>query len=97
MKVLLLFEGGPQIEEIDCTDGVQGATVEVKGRRCPACLEPLRVGGAGSQPSADDRAYEARAFCMSCKRFMGTLRVETDTLFGVREDEAVLNSRYRVF
>jgi hypothetical protein len=48
-------------------------------------------------PGADDRAWEADGYCTACKAHVGTIRVEPDTLFGVREDEAVLMGRCRVY
>jgi hypothetical protein len=57
----------------------------------------FKVAGTGRRPSADDRAWECDAHCLACKAHVGTLRAEMSTLFGVREDEAVLNGRPRVY
>jgi hypothetical protein len=70
---------------------------------CPYCgveeVEPkgFKVAGSNRRIAKDDRAYEADAGCLACKAHLGTLRVETGTLFGIREDEAVLNGRVRVY
>jgi hypothetical protein len=65
---------------------------------CPHCaVAPLKVYGAGRRVSADDRAYEADSVSLCCFKFVGVIRLETNTLFGVREDEAVLRGRCRVY
>jgi hypothetical protein len=70
----------------------------VTGEICPKCdVADFRVAGSGKRPSADDRAWEADAHCVACKRPVGLIRVEVDTLFGVREDRAVLEGRCRVY
>ena len=66
--------------------------------RCPTCrAEPFRVQGTGKRIAADDRAYEADAVCLACTQFIGTLRVEVNTLFGLREDEAVFRSGVKIY
>jgi hypothetical protein len=65
---------------------------------CPSCgVTGFGVQGAGRRPSADDRAWEADGYCARCKKAVGLIRVEPNTLFGVREDEAVLSGRCRVY
>ena len=72
---------------------------------CPHCGKALCVRGNGMRPSADDQAHEADALCVHClhehgdpaRARVGTLRVEADTIFGVREDRAVTEGRARVY
>jgi len=65
---------------------------------CPLCgVTPLRVQGTGKRPSADDRAYEADGIAVCCSQPVGLIRAEVSTLFGVREDRAVLVGRCRVY
>jgi len=65
---------------------------------CPHCAHaPLQVQGTGKRPSEDDRAYEADAVSVCCSRPVGLIRAEVSTLFGVREDRAVLMGRCRVY
>lgn len=65
---------------------------------CPKCdAVPCGVQGSGRRTSADDRAWEADGYCTACKQHVGIIRVEPNTLFGVREDEAVLMGRCRVY
>ena len=54
----------------------------------------FRVRGEHQRIAADDRAYEAVAICLDCEEderrgVAGTLRAEVDTIFGIREDEAM--------
>lgn len=67
------------------------------GRACPACGKPVAVQGRNMRPSLDDRAWESDAHCASCGVRLGLIRAEVDTLFGVREDRAVLHGRCRVY
>lgn len=64
---------------------------------CPCGATPFRVQGTGRRYSTDDRAYEADGVAVCCDRYVGVLRVETGTLFGVREDEAVSRCGARVY
>lgn len=66
--------------------------------QCPECFtDPFRVRGTGRRNAADDCAYEADAVCLACMRSVGTLRVEVNTLFGLREDEAVFRSGVKIY
>lgn len=94
-KIFLLVVDGPRrklslaFAEADHTTA-EGA--------CPACgAEAFGVQGGGKRPSADDRAWEADAVSTCCKQHVGTIRHEVNTLFGVREDRAVLEGRCRVY
>ena len=65
---------------------------------CPhrGCKD-VGVQGSGKRPSADDRAWEADGYSTCCKKHLGLIRAEVNTLFGVREDQAVLQGRCRVY
>lgn len=79
-------------------NGNSGTTPDWK--QCKKCLGKgggFKIAGSGRRPSDDDRAWEADAGCLACKAHVGTLRVESNTLFGVREDERVLRGRVRVY
>jgi hypothetical protein len=39
--------------------------------------------------SQDDCAYESDAVCTACRKTVGLIRAEMDTLFGLEEDERV--------
>ena len=41
--------------------------------------------------------YVGAARCVDCKAPAGTLRVKVSTIFGIEEDERVLNGRCRVY
>jgi len=43
------------------------------------------------------RAYEADGYTACCGAYLGIIRVEPSTIFGLREDEAVLYGRVRVY
>lgn len=69
----------------------------VKGA-CPHCTAmPFKVAGTGRRPSTDDQAYEADAVALCCRTPVGILRAEVNTLFGVREDEAVSRLGIRIY
>jgi hypothetical protein len=65
---------------------------------CPLCgATTFGVYGTGRRPSLDDRAWEADGRSTCCQRYVGTIRMEMNTVFGVREDEAVFSARCRVY
>lgn len=94
-KIRLLRDG----KRLKCTEPpFEGADHVVCEGACPECsITPFKIAGSNMHPSADDQAWEASAGCLACKAHVGTLRVETGTLFGVREDRAVLAGRCRVY
>lgn len=95
MKVYLLTIDDPRRKARVPYEGADHVVVDGV---CPACgVKPFKAQGGNPRPSADDRAYEADAACARCGARVGTLRAEVDTLFGVREDERVLNGRCRVY
>jgi hypothetical protein len=64
---------------------------DVVGELCPECgSEVFAVQGGNMRPSEDDRAWEADGVSTCCKTPVGTIRAEVSTIFGVREDQAVL-------
>jgi len=76
-------------------DFPEASFARVADEKCPHCgSEQFGVAGTGKRPSKDDRAWEADAVSTCCKKPVGTIRVETGTLFGVREDAEVLSGRY---
>ncbi len=103
-KIFLLVDD----KRYECTEppAARGLFVEVTGQQCPhagehapdpGCTYAFWIRGYNRRFSADDQAYEADAACASCGKHVGILRVEVSTLFGVREDEAVLHGRCRVY
>lgn len=92
MKLSLLTDSGRRAitETTEHYAFVEGA--------CPACgAEPLRVRGHGRRISTDDRAYEANGVALCCDTFVGTIRADVSTIFGLHEDEAMLYGRPRVY
>lgn len=89
MKMWLTCEG----ERVAIATPFEGADhAVVTGGACPGCgASPFKIAGDGRRPSIDDRAWEADGYALCCKRCVGVIRVEPSTLFGVREDEAVMN------
>lgn len=95
MKMMLLVDG-KRLKIETPFDGADHAVVT--GNVCPHCgIRPLKVAGGGRYPSKDDRAWEAEGFALCCRKHVGTIRVETDTLFGVREDAAVARMGARIY
>jgi predicted nucleic acid-binding Zn-ribbon protein len=94
-KIFLIVSEGPRRKASTPFPDADHAVVEGK---CPACgCDDFKVAGTGRRPSSDDRAWEADGVALCCRAHVGTIRVETNTLFGVREDEAVLRGRCRVY
>jgi len=72
-------------------------TRAVAACRCPSCERPLFVRGDGRRVSRCDRYYVARGYCTECDALVGEIRAYPATLFGIEEDERVLNGRTRVY
>lgn len=93
-RIYLLTSGGRRRCRLDFAE----ADHAVAEGCCPACTTELfRVQGTGRRIAADDRAYEADAVCLACAQLVGTLRVEVNTLFGLREDEAVARLGVKIY
>lgn len=74
--------------------------VIVEAGACAKCkLAPLVVRGLGMtiDPEASHDTYRADAVCCGCDAPAGVLRVKVSTIFGIEEDERVLNGRCRVY
>ncbi len=94
MKMFLLLDGAKRTIAVPHHGA---AYAQVEGS-CPLCrCADFKVAGEGRRASTDDRAWEADARALCCNASVGTIRVEPNTLFGVREDEAVLRGRCRVY
>lgn len=66
--------------------------------RCPVCgAEPGEVAGIRGTQSHDHDTYRAEAATICCDTRIGTIEVRVSTVFGIHEDEAVLNGRPRVY
>jgi len=77
-----------------------GAAAAEDPHPCPACGEaPCMVAGRGHRISMDDRAHEADGHCSACGALVGILRLEVETIFGLREDDALMGAgrRCRVY
>lgn len=65
--------------------------------RCPDCGQaPCRVRGTGITHHDHD-TYYARAVALCCRAAIGGMETKVETIFGIKEDEAVLNGRPRVY
>lgn len=74
--------------------------VVVDHATCPKCkLNPLPVRGQGKSidPNSPRDTYRADAICCGCGAPVGVLRVKVETIFGIEEDDRVLNGRCRVY
>jgi hypothetical protein len=66
--------------------------------KCPKCKHeaPVKVAGAHKRIESHD-TYAADATLLCCKQRVGAMRVKVDTIFGIEEDERVLNGPWRVY
>jgi hypothetical protein len=96
MKITLkLAQPGPTLTATLPFNGADH--VEVANEECPTCHggQPLLV--AGKNIRHDHDTYRSDAHCLCCGAYVGELRAKVDTIFGIDEDEAVLNGRCRVY
>jgi hypothetical protein len=94
-KLFFVPHEGAQIK-VKLPEDQRAESVSI-GIDCPECKKPLQASGTNKRIAPDDRAYESDAICIGCNKMVGTLRLVTNTLFGLREDEAVLRGRCRVY
>jgi hypothetical protein len=65
---------------------------------CPGCgANPFLIAGTGAHRQSDDRTLRAGGRCVKCGDAVGYIYATTNTLFGLEEDERVLNGRARVY
>lgn len=65
--------------------------------KCPSCgVEPFFVAGGGMHRHSRD-TLRAGGRSMCCGEAVGWIYAKVDTLFGLEEDQAVLNGRARVY
>lgn len=94
MKITLKLPNGSVRQVPTPADGA--TSVHVPGK-CPSCgASEFRVSG-GEQSIDGHDTYAAPARCLDCHARVGQLRVKVNTLFGLEEDERVLNGRARVY
>ena len=84
------------IDRRNVTPGDGAGTAE---GACPGCgTEPFLVRGGNMTRLPDDRTYRAGGRCVSCNDPVGYIYWRTNTIFGLEEDEAVLeHGRARVY
>ena len=65
---------------------------------CPLCkADPFHVSGKAGTTHKERDSIKQEAVCRSCDKVIGHVRVTFDTIFGIEEDERVLNGRCRVY
>lgn len=93
-RLLLRRDGGDTVLP---KSAISAESVTVPGE-CPYCASKTwRVAGQNKRISHDDIAYEADAIALCCGGAVGVLRAETNTLFGLREDEALSRFGIRIY
>ncbi len=71
--------------------------IDVEGR-CPTCDRgEFRVIGDIKRQRVGSHEVTAPALALCCGAEVGAVLVEMDTIFGLEEDERVLNGRCRVY
>jgi hypothetical protein len=95
VKVALRLDGHEHFPKEMPEDG---AGAVLFGIPCPHCKAkaPIYVRGRGITQKTHDE-YIADAKHTACGGAMGQLVVTVDTVFGIEEDEMVLNGRCRVY
>lgn len=97
MKITLTTHDGVVHEMRQPFDGSDWVKA-CDGVACDHCGSPLRATGKGQSIESHD-TYRADAVCASeaCGEPIGVLRVKVSTIFGIEEDQRVMNGRCRVY
>ncbi|MDO8631119.1 MAG: hypothetical protein Q7R41_11565 [Phycisphaerales bacterium] len=94
MKITLTDTDGRKLVAAPPFEGADHVVVE--HGKCPACgCAPLKARGQGQ--THDHDTYRADAICLECGKPCGVIHVKVSTIFGIEEDERVLNGRCRVY
>jgi hypothetical protein len=92
MQIELKTENG----SIPCKLPYTGADHVILQGDCPNCKVP-NTPIQGGDVERGFNTYTAPAACATCRVLVGKLVVTVSTIFGIEEDEAVLNGRARVY
>lgn len=64
---------------------------------CPFCgVEPMKARGVGGMVKSHD-SYRSDAITTCCGKPLDWIKATFDTIFGLEEDERVLNGPWRVY
>lgn len=97
MRITFTTDDGRSGEARVPYEGCQYVVVDSMHCEC-APREPLFVAGIkDGLREKSDRHIVSKAGCARCKGGCGDLRVDFDTIFGLEEDDRVLNGRPRVY
>jgi len=95
MKIYLIRPTG---KKVPAKLPYESADHAVLATDCPECGEhEAKVQGTGKRSSQDKMAWEADAVATCCDRYVGTLRCEVSTLFGVEEDARVFSLGIKIY
>lgn len=61
------------------------------------CVDHDGLSVQGGTPTIGHNTYTCKAFCACCRQPLGVMTVRVSTLFGIEEDDRVLNGRFRVY
>jgi len=93
MKITLTLHDGTKLE---CSLSFPEAEhVDARSRRAHCGGEHLMI--RGGDPTIGHDIYTSKAFCAVCLEHLGSLVVVVSTIFGIEEDNRVLNGRCRVY
>lgn len=93
MIIWLTLESG---KRIDLTLPFPGAKYVV-GQPSTCCIEEETAVYSREKVIDSHDTYAGTALCARCHKPVGKLRVRVSTIFGIEEDEEVLNGRCRVY
>lgn len=97
-RIVFVVRDTDQEIELPPPHDASSRTIAVPGIGCPCCkARELVVAGRNPREGDDDRTYVSDAYCVACDKRAGRLVVEASTIFGLKEDRAVLQGRPRVY
>lgn len=97
MDVTVKIEGQPRIPMKLAHDGCEHVTSRDETIKCPECAgAPLMIHGKGEGARTRDSITQP-AYCNYCGEVVGTIRAKFQTIFGIEEDNRVLNGRFKVY
>ena len=93
LKITITLKDGRKVKAKLPYEHASDAVTDVQ---CPNGGHFLAAHGIGT-PQVEYDTMTSPARCCGCGERIGTITVKVNTLFGIEEDERMLNGRFRVY
>ena len=102
MKITIVLDSGKRCKASLPYDGAHYILIAIAcpngcaSHKHPQAMTETKIAGTGIKHHSHD-TYFADAIALCCRKKIGTIETKVDTVFGIEEDERVLNGPQRVY